>query len=195
MIWAANVRAMAEVEQLDGDEDEPHDGYLDKSASAGRMGKAVEYLVAAACILSTRGELNVSTSMVDDEGVDLVFHRRDSSATLAVQVKARMSDSKRVQSGGFVAFVRSQTFRPRPDLDMLFVAVDIERGAVMKAWLVPSELFAKTLGGPNAAGRFRFVASMKDGSRDRWAARRLEAAELAPAVLARLTALEADGAI
>ena len=66
------------------------------------MGKAVEYLVAAACILSTRGELNVSTSMVDDEGVDLVFHRRDNAATLAVQVKARMSDSKRVRdwSGG-----------------------------------------------------------------------------------------------
>ena len=42
--------------------------YLDKSASAGRMGKAVEYLVAAACILSTRGELNVSTSMVDVDG-------------------------------------------------------------------------------------------------------------------------------
>lgn len=186
---------MTEVELVELDEEESSDAYIDKSASAGRMGKAVEYLVAAACILSTRGELNVSTSMVDDEGVDLVFHRRDSSATLAVQVKARMSDSKRVQSGGFVAFVRSQTFRPRPDLDMLFVAVDIERGAVMKAWLVPSEHFAQTLGAPNTAGRFRFVASMKDGSKDRWASRRLEAAELAPAVLARLAELEADGSI
>ena len=48
------------------------DEYLDKSPSAGRMGKAVEYLVAASCILATRGELNVSTSLVDDEGVDLV---------------------------------------------------------------------------------------------------------------------------
>jgi hypothetical protein len=60
--------------------DEDEDAYLDKSVSAGRMGKAVEYLVAAACILSTRGELNVSTSMVDDEGVDLVFHRRNTAA-------------------------------------------------------------------------------------------------------------------
>lgn len=64
------------------------------------MGKAAEHLVAAFCILTTRGELNVSTSLVDDEGVDLVFHRRNSTATLAVQVKARMSDSKRVQSDG-----------------------------------------------------------------------------------------------
>lgn len=70
------------------------DDYLEKSLSAGRMGKAVEYLVAAACILASRGELNEATSLVDDEGVDLVFNRRGSSATLAVQVKARTSDSK-----------------------------------------------------------------------------------------------------
>lgn len=178
---------------LDDEEDGAEDSYLDKSASAGRMGKAVEYLIAASCILSTRGELNVSTSMVDDEGVDLVFHRRDSSATLAVQVKARMSDSKRVQSGGFVAFVRSQTFRPRGDLDMLFAAVDIQRGAVMKAWLIPSEEYAKTLGEPNSRGRFRFVASMKEGTKDRWAARRLEAEQLAPAVLVRLGELDLTG--
>ncbi|HEY5783168.1 MAG TPA: hypothetical protein VIT65_00155 [Microlunatus sp.] len=73
----------------------------------------MEYLVAAVCILTTRGELNVSTSLVDDEGVDLVFNRRNSPATLAVQVKARMSDSKRLSSGGFVAIVREQTFTPR----------------------------------------------------------------------------------
>ena len=166
--------------------------YLDESASAGRMGKAVEYLVAAACILSTRGELNVSTSMVDDEGVDLVFHRRDNAATLAVQVKARMSDSKRVQGGHLVAFVRSQTFRARADLDMLFAAVDIERGAVMKAWLVPSVEFASVLK-PQNSGKYRFGASLKEGSKDQWASRRLEASELAPAILARLAELEVSG--
>ncbi|MFF3659105.1 hypothetical protein [Streptomyces olivochromogenes] len=65
--------------------------YREKSPAAARMGKAAECLVAASAILATGGELNVSTSLVDDEGVDLVFHRRGSSATLAVQVKARMS--------------------------------------------------------------------------------------------------------
>lgn len=174
--------------------EEDEGDYLDKSPSAGRMGKATEYLVAAACILSTRGELNVSTSMVDDEGVDLVFHRRDSSATLAVQVKPRMSDSKRIQGESFYAFVRSQTFRPRADLDMLFVAVDVQRGAIMKAWLVPSEVYAAEAGNPDSKGRFRFRASMKDGTKDRWAAHRLEASELAPAIVARLTELEASGA-
>lgn len=173
------------------DQDDVDDeDYRDKSASAGRMGKAVEYLVAASCILATADELNVSTSLVDDEGVDLVFHRRDSSATLAVQVKARMSTSKRVQSQGVVAFVRSQTFRPREDLDMLFLAVDVERGAVLVAWLVPSPAFATIVGPANSRGRHRFSASMKDGSKDRWTPFRLAPEQLAPQVLARLASLE-----
>ncbi|MGI5149330.1 hypothetical protein ACQEVC_23725 [Plantactinospora sp. CA-294935] len=138
-------------------DDEADGDYTLKSADAGRMGKAAEHLVAAFCILATRGDLNVSTSLVDDEGVDLVFHRRGSTATLAVQVKARMSDSKRIQSEGFVAFVRSQTFVARDDLDMLFVAIDVVHGIVMKAWLVPSKTYASTLGEPNSRGRCRFT--------------------------------------
>jgi hypothetical protein len=167
--------------------------YLDKSPAAGRMGKATEYLIAAACILSTRGELNVSMSMVDDEGVDLVFHRRDGVATLAVQVKARMSDSKDVQNESIAANVRSQTFRKRADLDILFVTVDVARGAVLKAWLIPSPEFAEVAGKPDARGRLRFAASMKEGSQDRWANRRLNADQLAPAILARLEELERAG--
>lgn len=62
---------------------EPADAYTSKSPDAGRLGKAAEYLVAAVCILATRGRLNVSTSIVDDEGIDLVFHLRESTATLA----------------------------------------------------------------------------------------------------------------
>lgn len=165
------------------------DDYTAKSADAARMGKAAEYLVASFCILATRGELNVSTSLVDDEGVDLVFHRRNSTATLAVQVKARMSDSKRVKSEGFVAFVRSQTFAPRPDLDMLFVAIDVTLGSIMRAWLVPSLDYSETLTGANLRGRHRFVASMKDGTKDRWRPYRLDAAELPPAILRRLDEL------
>jgi hypothetical protein len=48
--------------------DEPAE-YLSKSPSAGRMGKAAEYLVAATCILTTRGELNVSTWECPTNGV------------------------------------------------------------------------------------------------------------------------------
>jgi hypothetical protein len=121
-----------------------------------------------------------------------VFHRRDSTATLAVQVKARMSDSKRVQNEGFVAFVRAQTLAPRRGLDLLFLAVNIVHGVVMRAWLVPSVAFAATVGAPDGRGRYKFQASLKDGTNDRWRPFRLESAELPPAVLARLDALAAD---
>lgn len=166
--------------------------YRDKSPSAGRMGKAAEHLVAAACILATRGELNVSTSLVDDEGVDLVFHRRDSSATLAVQVKARMSDGKGVRGQRFQTTVRSQTFRARADLDMLFIAVDIEQGAVMTAWLVPSPDFASISGTPNNQGKHTFSASMKPESKDQWTPYRFGPKELASNILERLRAMDTD---
>ncbi|MFJ3881624.1 hypothetical protein ACIPW5_29780 [Streptomyces sp. NPDC090077] len=167
--------------------------YLEKSPAAARMGKAAEYLVAASSILATGGELNVSTALVDDEGVDLVFHRRGSSATLAVQVKARMSTGTQVRQGKVMAFVRSQTFRPRTGLDLLVVAVDVERGAVMTAWLIPSRTFAAMATEPNSRGQFRFSASMKPDSKDRWTPFRLTAAELPRRLLARLAELEKAG--
>lgn len=155
------------------------------------MGKAAEYLVAASCILVTRGELNVSTSMMDDEGVDLVFHRRGGSAALAVQVKARMSDTTVVKDERFVAQVRTQTFWPRENLDLLFVAIDVGCGAVMTAWLVPSDIFGDMVTGRTAQGHLRFAAPMKLGTADRWSGYRLTAAQLPQRIMARLDDLEA----
>lgn len=174
------------------EEDAP-DAYLAKSAEAGRMGKAAEHLVAAACIISTRGRLNVSTSLVDDEGVDLVFHRRNSPVTLAVQVKSRFSDSKRVRSGSLVAFVRDATFQPRSDLDLLFVAVDVQQGAYTSAWLVPSPEFAAGTS-VNGQGRRRFYASLNETSAARWAKYRLTPSELPERILGRLAELGAGEA-
>lgn len=152
--------------------------YLEKSPDSARMGKAAEYLVAAICILATRGQLNVSTSIVDDEGVDLVFHLRDHSATLAVQVKARMSDGSAVARGRFQALVRQATFRPRRDLDLLFALVDIKHGTLNAAWLVPSPNFERLTGTPTSRGMLRFAASANPDSQDKWAGYRLGAADL-----------------
>lgn len=177
---------MEENDELTLDDGDEVADFRMKSPSAGRMGKAAEYLVAAVCILASRGELNVATSLVDDEGVDLVFNRRGSSATLAVQVKARMSDGKLVGEGTVAAFVRSQTFRPRPELDVLVVAVDIAQGQIMTAWLVPSATFAQLAGSPNSRGRLRFRASLKPGAQDKWKPYRLGPNHLAGRILDRL---------
>jgi hypothetical protein len=149
------------------------------------MGKAVEHLVAATCIIQSRARLNVSTSLVDDEGVDLVFHRRGGTDTLAVQVKARFNDSKALASGTFLQNVRSETMKPRGDFDVLFVAVDVASGSFDVCWLVPSADLA-TKGMRDSLGRYRFAASVKPGSHDKWTPYRLSRAQLPGRILSRL---------
>jgi hypothetical protein len=161
-----------------------------KDVDAGRKGKAIEHLVAASCILSSGGELNVSTSMVDDEGVDLVFHRRGRAATLAVQVKSRTFDgSKSLRNGTFRAFVRAQTFGARTDLYILFVAVDMAKATYDPVWLVPSTVLADRVR-PGSRNRFQFAASAKATSQDRWAEFRLTREELPRRLLEILPDLE-----
>lgn len=162
------------------------DAYLQKSPDASRMGKAAEYLVAATCILATRGQLNVSTALVDDEGIDLIFHLRGQANTLAVQVKARMTDGSVANRGRFQAQVRSQTFRARDDLDMLFVLVDEKKGAIDMAWLVPSADFRDGCGTLTTKGSYRFSASIRADSEDKWTPYRLSAGDLPRAVVKRL---------
>ncbi|QRP43154.1 hypothetical protein [Amycolatopsis sp. FDAARGOS 1241] len=149
------------------------------------MGKAVEHLVAATCLLASRGELDAATSLADDEGVDLVFNRRGSSAMRGFQVKARMSGSKRVQAGSWRP-CGSRRSAPRSALHLLFVSVDIAEARLVTAWLVPSTDFAAKAGSSNALGRWQFSPSLKEQSQDRRRSYRLEPAELAPRVLDRL---------
>jgi hypothetical protein len=151
------------------------------NADSGRMGKAAEYLVASTSIIQSRARLNVSSSLVDDEGVDLVFHRRDGTATLAVQVKARMNDSKQLAAGTFRANVRSVSLRPRPELYVLFVAVDVASGTFDTCWFIPSAEVAKAR--MDSRKRHVFVASAKPQSRDQWSRYRLTRADLPERIL------------
>src|SRR3954463_10949847 len=133
-----------------------------KHAGAGRKGKAAEHLIAASCILATAGELNASTSLVDDEGVDIVFHKRGSSRTLAVQVKSRFSDEDGSvhlrQKGQFITDVRLVTFQPCDALAMLFVAVDAQAVEFGPVGLARSHEFSHHALRTNN-GKLRFAAS------------------------------------
>src|SRR5688572_3292387 len=163
-----------------------------KHVGSGRKGKAVEHLIAASCILATAGELNASTSLVDDEGVDIVFHRRGSSRTLAVQVKSRFSDEEGSvhlrDKEHFIADVREVTFQPRDGLAMLFAAVNAAKADFGPLWLIPSHEFSHHAL-RTGKGKLRFSASAKETSGDKWSAYRLTKQELAPALLQRLAEL------
>jgi hypothetical protein len=160
-----------------------------RNQDSSRMGKAVEHLVAAKCILSSRGKLNVSTALVDDEGVDLVFHKRDGTATLAIQVKARMSDAATFGRGRFIHDLRVQAFKARRDLFALFVPLNVKSANYDYVWLIPSlELIEKVKANPR--GRYRFNASLASKSKDQWIPYRIEAAELPLKLLEILDSLE-----
>jgi hypothetical protein len=159
--------------------------YLTKSPNSSRIGKAVEYLVAASCILASDAELNVSTALVDDEGVDLVFHRRDSSAAIAAQVKSRGSNTTQAAKNRFSAFVRRQTFRVRPDFYLLFVVVDFASAQFGPVWLVPSSDFER-LAPLTGRGLYRFNASTGAVTNDRWSEYRLVGEDVPRQLSARL---------
>jgi hypothetical protein len=167
-----------------------------KHTGAARKGKAVEHLIAASCILASGGELNASTSLVDDEGVDIVFHRRGRSRTLAVQVKSRFDEeggSKHLhEKGRFIGDVRAASFQPRDSLFLLFVAVRSQEADFGPIWLVPSHEFAARAQRVGGSSRqvLRMTASAKPATNDQWREFRLDKEELAP----RATGGAASGA-
>jgi hypothetical protein len=167
------------------------DEYQRKSIDASRVGAAVEHLVAASCILASEGSLNVMTALVDDEGVDLVFSRRGAPETLAVQVKSRSTDTSVVQSGRFLAAVRSQTFKARRDLFMLFVVVDRLTATIGTVWFVPSVDYDRLASRTSQGGR-RMSASLKPDSQDKWSAYRMEFPELPASIIAALEELASN---
>jgi hypothetical protein len=157
---------------------------------AARTGKAIELLVAATCILASDLKLNASVNLVDDEGVDLIFHGRDDPTTLAVQVKGRLLTAKTIHDKQrFRANVQSGTFHPRPGLAMLFAVADARKGTLPFIWLIPSDEFRENVAKANSQGKFVFAASTKVSTKDQWSQYRCNQAELPDRILAALNTL------
>ena len=169
-----------------------------KDASSARKGKAVEQLVAATCVLATGGELNALTALVDDEGVDLGFKRKNGTRVLDVQVKARFSDadgSKALhEEGRFSSDVRQETFKPRDDLHMLYLAINGPKAGIEWAWLVPSTVLANeavTVNKPTGQ-HLRIVASAKPDTDDKWKKYRYTREEFPQKLLEVVAGLEPE---
>lgn len=169
-----------------------------KNASSARKGKAVEQLVAATCVLATGGELNALTALVDDEGVDIGFKRRNGTRVLDVQVKARFSDedgSKALyEDGRFSSDVRQETFRPRDDLYMLYLAINGAKAEIEHAWLVPSKVLASegVIVTKQGKEHVRIVASAKPDTDDKWRPYRHSSSEFPGKLLTVVAGLEPE---
>ena len=155
-----------------------------------RRGIAAESLVASMCVLGSDGELNVATSLVDDEGVDLVFYRSAGGPTLSVQVKSHFFDAPgEIERRGAKALLNPGTYRPRDDLYLLFLVVDQYAARIQTAWLVPSEEFSESKTGKN----LRFQASPDPDSGSPWArylVDPLTPGEIADRIMSALEGLE-----
>jgi len=139
--------------------------------SESQKGKVVEMLVAAHLILGSDGALNVSTPMVDDEGVDLVLSLAGEAKHLLLQVKSRFSLTGK---GAYRAQVRRASFRPKKDLYLLFVYFDKEKGELGDTmWLIPTVDFKEKTKNQNIEKKY-VVFQTRFNSKDMWESYRLE---------------------
>jgi hypothetical protein len=154
-------------------------------------GKPVELFIAAYCMLASKNQLNVSTSFIDDEGVDLVFNRWRHSGTLALQVKSQFADTKEALRGKFVARVKRSTFQARSDYYVLFVNVDEDPVRLGPIWLVPSAVLDKKNQG---SAEIEFKANLntagEEGVESKWNKYAVVLEELPQLVLSILQKLE-----
>lgn len=160
----------------------PPDGVVDSvDPRSSWKGRARELLIAAKSMLGSEGKLTVSTPLVDDDGVDLIFSLRGRPATLAVQVKARFRPGV-FPRNTFQTQLRRATFGPRPELALLFVLYDGDRQGIETAWLVPSLDFEELTRNLTHPDRIVFAASLS-GQHNKWSAFRQTPSELPGALV------------
>jgi hypothetical protein len=134
--------------------------------SESQKGKIAETLIAAHLVLGSDGLLNVSTPMVDGEGVDLVINLRDRPRHMLLQVKSRFGLTGK---GNYSTNVRRASFKPGNDLYMLFAFIDkdkTELGEVV--WLIPSLKFADNTCNQNKERKVIRFQSRFTSQKDMW---------------------------
>lgn len=143
--------------------------------SESQEGKVVETLVAAHLILGSDGAINVSTPMVDDEGVDLVLNLSGEAKHLLLQVKSRFTLTGK---GAYRSQVRRASFNPRKDLYLLFAYFDKQEGELGDTmWLVPTIDFSEKTKNQNMDRKY-LVFQTRFNSKDRWESYRVEKTQL-----------------
>ncbi len=147
--------------------------------STTQKGKIVENLVALTCILGSDGKLSANFPFIDDEGVDLMFARKDTGRGIAVQVKSRF-----MKNGGiYKTQIRKQTFSTRKDFYVIFAYFDVDKSQLGDTlWFVPSEKLPKELKN-QLQGRDKYIFQSRLNSKDMWAKYRINLKDLPKQIL------------
>ena len=149
-----------------------------------QIGKVGETIVAAQLMLTSKGRLSPFLPIADDGGIDLLVYDKATRRSLAVQVKGRLNMGA-VGSRPVQFDVRRATFAEGQDSFLLAILLDIGRGEVQRAWLIPMSELAKI--SQTDATTFSITPSPSDTSKDRYAPYRCQAmGEVANRLLAHL---------
>jgi hypothetical protein len=130
-----------------------------------QIGKVGETIVAAQLMLTTKGRLSPFLPIADDGGIDLLVYDKATRRSLAVQVKDRLNMGA-VGSRPVQFDVRRATFLEGQDSFLLAILLDIGRGEVQRAWLIPTSELAKV--SQSDAETFSITPSPSDTSKDRY---------------------------
>jgi hypothetical protein len=150
-----------------------------------QIGKVGETIVAAQLMLTTKGRLSPFLPIADDGGIDFLVYDKVTHRALPVQVKSRVNKGSRVGSRPVQFDVRRATFATRRDSFLLAVLLDLARGEVQRAWLIPMSKLAKV--SQRDTKTFSITPSPSDTSKDRYAPYRCDAMdEVATRLLAYL---------
>jgi hypothetical protein len=149
-----------------------------------QIGKVGENIVAAQLMLTTKGRLSPFLPIADDGGIDLLVYDKATRRSLAVQVKGRLNVGA-VGSRPVQFDIRRATFPEGQDSFLLAVLLDVGRGEVQRAWLIPMSELAKV--SQVDAETLSITPSPSNTSRDRYTPYRCHAmADVAARLLACL---------
>lgn len=139
--------------------------------STGQSGKIAEYFLACALMSASGGRLSPFLPASDDHGVDLLVMERESTATLAVQVKSWRAD--RGVGRGTVQFdVRKATFVPSPRIVLAALILSPADMSMEAGWVIPMDTVPELA--VEQVGKYALAPSRSPGSADRYSPYRHE---------------------
>lgn len=159
-----------------------------------QIGKVGETIVGAQLMLASAGRLSPFLPIADDGGIDLVVHDKVTGRSLTLQVKGRVAKDEDGGSGYTQFDVRIATLREDAGMFLLAVLLDLDKGGVQRAWLIPmAELAAVSL---RKADKLSITPSPSPTSRDRYTPYRCHSmADVAARLIGHLDTADAAPAL
>ena len=152
---------------------------MDKS----QVGRAGELAVELYALVTSAGELDIYSPVVDDDHVDLVAGIRGGPPTLGIQVKA----TDNLDRAGLVEARASYPIgRVRDDANFLYAVVLLQAVRIEALWIMRSPDFNRLAYRNVNGGREVLEFRASPGRNDVFSTFRIDPMQLGPALIARI---------